>query len=161
MATFYEVYSKLFDDNVLFYAEYISHTIKNVDVTDDEKMQQARDLIQHYAGAKLVVTSRIHAALPCLAVETPVIFIPSEGLEATRENAGRFDGLEEMFNVVRWTEGGLVTESEEIKKSLKCGKITQGINIQNSKTYEVYRDRLNEKVRAWCNNLDKKNTPPL
>ena len=54
-----------------------------------------------------------------------------------------------------------MTESEEIKKSLKCGKITQGINIQNSKTYEVYRDRLNEKVRAWCNNLDKKNTPPL
>ena len=160
MATFYEVYSKLFDDQLLFEAEYVSHTVKNVGITDDEKMQLARELIRLYSGAKLVITSRIHAALPCLAVETPVIFIPSEGLNATRENAGRFDGLEELFNVVRWTDGGLVTACEKIKKSLMRGKITKDINIQNPKTYEVYRDKLNETVRGWCNNPNKKNIPP-
>ena len=161
MASFYEVYSKVFDDELLFNADYISHTVNNVGVTDDEKMQQARNLVKLYAGAKLVVTSRIHAALPCLGVETPVIFIPSSGLDATRENAGRFDGIEDMFNVIRWCNGKLILECEEIRKNLKQGKLSNNIEIVNPNKYVVYRDRLNEIVRSWCKNPDEKLPPPV
>lgn len=35
----------------------------------------AEELIQEYCNAELVVTSRLHCALPCLAFGTPVIFI--------------------------------------------------------------------------------------
>ena len=38
----------------------------------------AEGLLRFYQGASLVVTSRLHAALPCLALGTPVLFIKDE-----------------------------------------------------------------------------------
>lgn len=43
----------------------------------EKAFKQAVSLLETYAGAKLVLTSRLHAALPCLAFDTPVIFIHS------------------------------------------------------------------------------------
>ena len=40
-----------------------------------EKIIAATDLLHKYNKAKLVVTTRLHAALPCLAFGTPVIYI--------------------------------------------------------------------------------------
>lgn len=39
------------------------------------KLQKAIDLLKGYNKAKLVITSRLHSALPCLAFGTPVIYI--------------------------------------------------------------------------------------
>jgi len=39
------------------------------------RFKQAEELLARYARAKLVITSRIHCALPCLAFGTPVIFV--------------------------------------------------------------------------------------
>ena len=140
----------MFADELLFNAEYISHTVNNVGVTDDEKMQQARDLVKLYAGAKLVITSRIHAALPCLGVETPVIFIPSSGLDATRENAGRFDGIEDLFNVVRWSKSKLIVESLQLVHQMGDGKIRSDIKVTNPDRYIIYRDRLIQQVTSFA-----------
>lgn len=41
------------------------------------RREKAERLLAIYAGAKCVVTSRLHCALPCLAMGTPVLFIPS------------------------------------------------------------------------------------
>lgn len=150
IASFYDIYSKVFADELLFNAEYISHTVNNVGVTDDEKMQQARDLVKLYAGAKLVITSRIHAALPCLGVETPVIFIPSSGLDATRENAGRFDGIEDLFNVVRWSKSKLIVESLQLVHQMGDGKIRSDIKVTNPDRYIIYRDRLIQQVTSFA-----------
>lgn len=155
MASFYRTYSKVFADELLFGAEYVSHTVKNVRVTDDDKMQMARDLVKRYAKAKLVITSRIHAALPCLGVETPVIFIPSKGLDATRENAGRFDGLEEFFNIIRWSNNKLTIESPHIANQVKNGKIGTNIEVINPDAYVYYRDELAKKVESFTNNANK------
>jgi len=43
--------------------------------SSDAKMQLAKGLLQRYAGAKLVITSRLHCALPCVAFSTPVFFV--------------------------------------------------------------------------------------
>ncbi|HKP75251.1 MAG TPA: polysaccharide pyruvyl transferase family protein [Longimicrobiaceae bacterium] len=40
-----------------------------------ERMERAAELLDMYAAARLVVTSRVHCALPCLAMGTPVLFV--------------------------------------------------------------------------------------
>ena len=152
MASFYAIYSKVFTDDLLFGAEYITHILKNnLSLSDDDKMDQARELVRLYSRAKLVITSRIHAALPCLGVETPVIFIPSSGLNSTRENAGRFDGLEELFNVIRWKNWKLDIENEKLKQQFKQGKLGKDVHVENSKDYVFYRDQLIKTVESFCN----------
>lgn len=42
----------------------------------EERLAKAEGLLDLYAGAKAVVTTRLHCALPCLALATPVLFIP-------------------------------------------------------------------------------------
>lgn len=42
-----------------------------------EKQAQAEDLIHKYSQAKLIITSRLHCALPALALGTPVLFLYS------------------------------------------------------------------------------------
>jgi len=51
-----------------------------------------------YARAKLVITSRIHVALPCVAVGTPVVFIP--GTKLPGGSTSRVEGLLDMFHSV-------------------------------------------------------------
>ena len=41
------------------------------------RMAKAEALLALYASAKAVVTTRLHCALPCLAMGTPVLFIPN------------------------------------------------------------------------------------
>lgn len=43
----------------------------------ERRLVEARNLLSRYARAKLVVTSRLHGALPCVALGTPVILIPN------------------------------------------------------------------------------------
>jgi hypothetical protein len=59
-----------------------------------ERMAHAAGLLELYAGAALVVTSRLHCALPCLAFGTPVWFVPP------REDLLRLHGLEELLHVL-------------------------------------------------------------
>ncbi len=63
--------------------------------SEKEKFAMAEDLLAKYAKAKLVITSRIHCALPCLALGTPVIFI--NGFDSFVDSC-RFDGILELFN---------------------------------------------------------------
>ncbi len=40
-----------------------------------DRLGQARRLLETYRSARLVITSRLHCALPCLAFGTPVLFV--------------------------------------------------------------------------------------
>jgi hypothetical protein len=42
------------------------------------RLERAEALLDLYAGARAVVTSRLHCALPCLALGTPVLFVPTQ-----------------------------------------------------------------------------------
>ena len=64
---------------------YMSHI--TTDMSADFKRKKAREVLKTYAAAKLVVTTRLHCALPCLAMGTPVIFIINS------RKGPRFDGL--------------------------------------------------------------------
>lgn len=51
---------------------------------------KAQDLLATYSSAKLVLTSRLHCALPCLAMGTPVILL-RQGIESDPRFAGLRD----------------------------------------------------------------------
>jgi hypothetical protein len=57
----------------------------------DERMRRAARLLSIYAHAKCVVTSRLHCALPCLALGTPVLLL------TVARDAYRFSGLDGLL----------------------------------------------------------------
>jgi len=105
---FYEQYSEHFSDEILFNAEYVCHTVHpEMFKNEQEKLDYAENLVRKYACAKLVVTSRIHCALPCVGLETPVIFVTDENGDIGAE--GRLDGLIDLFDKIAYaTRDGLV-----------------------------------------------------
>ena len=56
------------------------------------RFMRARRLLECYASASLVITSRLHCALPCRAFNTPVVFAPG------RIDDPRFKGLLAFLN---------------------------------------------------------------
>jgi polysaccharide pyruvyl transferase len=56
------------------------------------RFAKAARLLQHYAGARAVVTSRLHCALPCLAFGTPVLLIDKAA------DRYRFAGLRDFLH---------------------------------------------------------------
>ena len=74
----------------------ISHTYHhfNIKLNHIERFRLAKSLLNRYARAKLIITTRIHGALPCLAFNTPVIFINK------KYDHQRFTGLYELLNTI-------------------------------------------------------------
>lgn len=60
------------------------------DAVSASRFAKARSLIDMYARAELVVTTRLHCALPCVALETPVLLLESA------PDSYRFDGLRDL-----------------------------------------------------------------
>ena len=71
--------------------------------TEPELFDIAEARLRRYAQAKLVITSRIHCALPCLAMGTPVIFL--NAFDSFVDTC-RFDGLLELFNRIDYDSDG-------------------------------------------------------
>ena len=153
-ASFYHDYSKVFTDEILFSAKYLIHRIPVAQfASEDERMEYARNMVRTYAKAKLVVTSRIHCALPCLGIETPVIFVNSEAMMKGKvRTAGRFGGNIELLHVMKWTQNGIVAVSEDLKKYLARGmKISSDIELKNKDDYKVLRDKMVNTVLSFLN----------
>ncbi|XP_064387642.1 uncharacterized protein LOC135335898 isoform X2 [Halichondria panicea] len=64
----------------------------------------AFDIIERYSRAKLIITQRIHSALPCVGMGTPVIFINSDkmpgGGGSKKGSSSRTVGLTTMFHTL-------------------------------------------------------------
>ena len=67
---FHEQYSRYFSNKVLRSSDYVTHIkVIRAGVDDNESLlKETYKLLQYYQTRKLVVTSRIHAALPCLGM---------------------------------------------------------------------------------------------
>lgn len=105
---FYREYIKFFSKKVLTDAEYICQQdsyYREAFSNDYERLHEAERLVRKYAQARLVVTSRIHCALPCLGMETPVIYTENE--EQSDASACRFGGLRDLFNIFQWKKGAI------------------------------------------------------
>lgn len=154
-ACFYQEYHKVFNDDILLEAEYITHVIAVNDIeTNESLMQKAKGLILKYSEASLVITSRIHCGLPCLALETPVIFINSDTLaNDSYRPAGRFEGISDLFNSLTYTSNGLKAQGDYLRDILAQGKISRKTIINNPLKYVSLRDRINEIVSNWLKDI--------
>lgn len=81
------------------HVKYVSHYPINLKKDSIEhRLDAAKKLVDQYAKARLVITSRIHCALPCLALGTPVYFTE---VGYNRKHAkNRFKGLGEFFKII-------------------------------------------------------------
>lgn len=103
---FYWMYSTAFSDETLAGAEYVTHKVPRAEhPTEVSLFDLADELLKRYEKASFVVTSRLHCALPCLAMGTPCwTVLPSEKLQG-----GRFGGNVEFLTVVeKGADGRLV-----------------------------------------------------
>jgi len=151
VSAFYKTYSSYFDDQLIFNGEYITHSVKvgkNSDlVSEEKKLDYAGKLIQKYAEASLVITSRIHCALPCLGLETPVLFITSKRLESIAVDNNRFDGLVDLLRVMQYNNFSLTTEDSTINE-----KINMDTVIANKKDYIPIKEKLIKKCNEFVTN---------
>lgn len=95
----YKIYSPVIEEDILADAEYVTHIIHTETLpTDSDKFRYADELLQKYSKASMVITSRLHCALPCLAMKTPCIFATSETLRSD----GRFEGLQDLLYTISY-----------------------------------------------------------
>ncbi len=73
----------------------ISQTIDSSKYSKEIKTELAEQHLKYIAKAKLVITSRIHSALPAVAFGTPVLFL-SDGLKHINQWS-RLDGMNNFF----------------------------------------------------------------
>lgn len=122
---FYEAYSSKFDDDVIFSAEYYTHMVPVAKDDDNTTLlAKAEDLICKYSKAQLVVTSRIHCALPCTGVKTPVIFMLNKDMESEKNmfgSPGRFGGLVDFFRVMVYDKDKLYAKDQLLNRYDKVG----------------------------------------
>lgn len=120
---------KSLSDNV----EFLTHELdyrKNVNLFFDDRMKNVEDMLKIYQSSKLVITSRIHVALPCLALGTPVLLIYDEDNE---DLLCRISGYKDMLN--------MVTREEFLNNP--------NLNIENSNKYIELRNDLLKRVNTF------------
>lgn len=108
----------------------------------EQKFEMAEKLLHDYARAKLVITSRIHCALPCLAMGTPVIFV--NGFE-TFTDSSRFEGIIDLFNRIDInTKTGEWTANFDLN-----GKISKNTIVKNLEKHHDLANAMKKKCRSF------------
>lgn len=161
-ASLHYTYSSFLADDVLLNATYVSHIVDQTGMDEDGKMELAKQYIKMYGSAKMVITSRIHAALPCLSLNTPVIFCTTEklannGLEGSA--GGRFAGLIDLLNSISM-DGRDITCSDSLKGVLQKGKLTMSTIFFNPNNHRVMAKNLTEKTFAFVHKCEMGGVKP-
>ncbi|MEM0654127.1 polysaccharide pyruvyl transferase family protein [Klebsiella huaxiensis] len=135
------VLHKYFDNNVLSNAVYIDQMVPYI--TPSEGFRMADLYLKRLSSARFVVTSRIHTALPCLAMGTPVIFV-NGGFKTKVDNC-RFDGLFDFFNRIDVDSNGGSTTNFEFAGN----KINLDTVLKNKDLHIPYANKLIEKCQGF------------
>jgi len=146
LTTFYREYSRIFTKETLLNAEYICQqntSYKQNFKSDEERLKEAERLVGKYAKARLVVTSRIHCALPCLGLGTPVIY--TEDIDQSEASSCRLGGLHELLNILRWKDNHLERNFSD------KGKISIYNHPTNKSGWKIYADKLIQICQDFVN----------
>jgi len=105
-------------------------------LNNDQRLQYAEYILDLYRKAKCVVTTRLHAAMPCLAFKTPVLMLSSEVKNSAIDS--RFTGL---IDLVRHCS----------KEELCNGETDYDFDNppQNPTTYIPIRENLIKIITQW------------
>ena len=112
----------------------------------EKKFELADSMLREYSKAKFVITSRLHVAFPCLAMNTNNVFVvPSQENEDKIVNryTGRLKGLEDTVTILELNKGKIVNTqaNPNIPSKISVNNIPE-----NKLGYKKYSDLLLEKV---------------
>ena len=133
--------NEIFDKDLLKQAEYYNPMIEE---GQDQSyyFKKADEYLKELASAKFVVTSKIHTALPCLAIGTPVIFI--NGGLYDKANVYRLGGLVDMMNQVIIDKKGNISTNFDIKLPITADSV-----FENPTRHVKYANELAERCRKF------------
>jgi hypothetical protein len=140
---FYNAYKTKFSKNIILNSRFLTHIVKVEKKESQESLiRRSEELLNLYSRSSLVVTSRIHCALPCLGLETPVIFVVNDKMNSKKNlfNApGRFGGIIEFFRVLNYSTNKVVSNDVVLNK---LELIDSKSLFKNKTDYIEYRDTL-------------------
>lgn len=116
---------------------YRSQILPPSSLTPGERFEKAQEQLAVIAQARLVITSRIHTALPAVAMGTPVLFL-TDGLEHPNQSS-RLEGLSQFFTCIN---------SNQLKT-------IDWETLENPQNPEPYVAKMKEKVNQFLE-TDKK-----
>lgn len=138
------VIEKVKSENTEYEIEEITHWAVPEEISKksiDERLKDVEDLLKKYQGAHLVITNRLHVALPCVALGTPVILVHPEYYDEDR--LGTF--LKYMDN---YTDPEF--SSMDIKELLKNPKA-------NNEEYKNIAEPLIERCKEFVKQCEEAN----
>lgn len=140
---FFRTFKNVISKDVMLKATYITHFYEVGKYPDDsERFALANDLLHKYASARYVITSRIHCALPCLGLGTPVIYI--NNIDENDISQCRFGGLSELFQLAVVSINKCKVFSFPYPGALKLNS-----RLKNSEKYQVLEKKLWETCSAF------------
>jgi hypothetical protein len=136
-----KVFKENFTAEVMEKAIYLDQTVPKTSI--EENFRIADEYLKKLCNARLVVTSRIHCALPCLAMGTPVIFLNGGFGGFNGQFNSRFEGLIDFFNRI-----DIDDDTRAISRNFDLkGKISLENLPINKEMHLPYADEL----RSKCN----------
>lgn len=148
LALYHKEYSRVFGRDTVVNSTYITQQSEHYCIdfpTDEDRLKEAERLVKGYAKAKMVITSRIHCALPCLGIGTPVIYIDKQ--QDIQASKCRLNGLKDLFNVVRLDHGKL---KPDFKSAIP---ITPNTCPVNKDTYKAYAEALDKRCTDFIDSV--------
>lgn len=115
----------------------IRHEMPLKHLSIEERLAKVENFLARYAAAKVIITSRIHCALPCLAMGTPVYFMD---LGYDRKGARkRFDGITDYMKVIGQDKIGYSSGKPSHKLMRKLG------------LYKLLPKKVDKDIIEWDN----------
>ncbi len=143
-ALYYKEYSRVFGRSIVMDSEYVYQDNDDYleEYEDDfSRLKKAEELVRMYSKARFVITSRIHCALPCLGLDTPVVYL--DRAKDSETSACRLNGLKELFNSVS-LNNGILSPCFETKLPIDIHNIPS-----NKKDWKKYALSLIDKCKAF------------
>jgi hypothetical protein len=145
VARFGRLYSRVFSKDTLINARYITQENECYSsLSNNERLKEAERLVRLYAKAALVVTSRIHCALPSLGLGTPVYLVRKANDKIG--SSCRMGGLEELFNTIK------VSADKAECTFHTNGKLSLRNMIPNKESWKPLAKALSERCYSFINN---------
>ena len=116
--------------------QYRSQILTDNALSETERMNKAKEQLLAIAQAALVITSRIHTALPAVALGTPVLFL-MDGLEHPNQKS-RLEGLTRFFTC---------------KHSRELNTLDWKA-IQNKKTHRPFVEAMTKRLDNFTSTLE-------
>jgi hypothetical protein len=148
-------------DDIRTLAVRITNETANPDASPKERFRSAAKLLDALRSAEMVVTRRLHTALPCIGFETPVTVY----LNNDPKNRGRFSGSDQLLPMIFHDKDGGVTGPSwkapsvpnipsEMERHFHSLVATLGSNVERrwesvAEFVETLPDRPREETRSW------------